>query len=150
MRKRTHYTTQHRLSKSIHDYLPLLENVSSTTKQIILDDGTLKERTTYTARCPLHINHKHGDIGPKGKPSFIISEGDTQPVIYKCRSFGGVGGKCSFTNLTYWFTNKFKEEKKILEKKINWANDSELLNKMNEQLEKLFPYQNRSIGGANE
>ena len=147
MRRRTHYTTQHKSSKSIHDYLPLLENVSSETREKTLDDGTIKNKTTYTARCPLYHNHPLHD----SSPSFIISEGDyTQPVIYKCRSFGGNGGKCSYSNLTNWFTKKFKEEKKIIEKKINWANDSSLLNKMNEDLEKLLPYQNRSIGGANE
>ena len=146
MRKRTHYITKHKLSKSIHDYLPLLENVSSETREKILDDGTIKNKTTYTARCPLYHNHPLHDL----HPSFIISEGDTQSVIYKCRSFGGKGGKCSYANLTNWFTNKFKEEKKIIEKKLNWANDSSLLNKMNEDLEKFIPYRNRSIGGANE
>ena len=147
MRRRTHYTTQHKSSKSIHDYLPLLENVSSETREKTLDDGTIKNKTTYTARCPLYHNHPLHD----SSPSFIISEGDyTQPVIYKCRSFGGNGGKCSYSNLTNWFTKKFKEEKKIIEKKLNWANDSSLLNKMNEDLEKFIPYRNRSIGGTNE
>ena len=146
MRIRTHYTTQHKSSKSIHDYLPLLENVSSETREKTLDDGTTKNKTTYTARCPLYHNHPLHD----SSPSFIISDGDyTQPVIYKCRSFGGNGGKCSYSNLTNWFTKKFKEETKIIEKKINWPNDSELLNKMNEDLEKLLPYRNR-LGGANE
>ena len=146
MRRTTHYTKQHRSSKSKHYYLPLLENVSSETREKTLDDGTIKNKTTYTARCPLYHNHPLHDE----HPSFIISEGDyAQPIIYKCRSFGGNGGKCSYSNLTNWFTKKFKEETKIIEKKINWPNDSELLNEMNEDLEKLLPYRNR-LGGANE
>ena len=143
MRKRTYYNTKDKPSRALGDYLPLLENVSSETREKILDDGTIKNKTTYTARCPLHHNHPLGDI----HPSFIISEGDTQSVIYKCRSFGGKGGKCSYTNLTNWFTKKFKEEKRVIEEKANWPNNSKLLNKINEELEKVIPYRNR-LGGV--
>jgi SET domain-containing protein len=144
MRKRTYYNTQVKLSRGLGDYLELLENVTSETREKTLDDGTIKKKTTYTARCPLYHNHPLHDE----HPSFIISEGDyTQPVIYKCRSFGGTKGKCSFSNLTNWFTKKFKEEKRVIEEKANWPNNSKLLNKINEELEKVIPYRNR-LGGV--
>ena len=139
MRRRTHYTTQHKSSKSIHDYLPLLENVSSETREKTLDDGTIKNKTTYTARCPLYHNHPLHD----SSPSFIISEGDKQPVVYFCMSNGGKKGKCSNTNLTSWFTKKFKEKKD----QINWFNNKSLLNKVSEEFEKVIPYRNR-LGGV--
>ena len=97
--RRYYYTTKRLGSLTIQDHLNLLTNVEEHSRK---DDNV-----TYKARCPLNHNHSNGDRNP----SFIISNGRKQSVVYTCMSQGGDKGKCNQKALTDWFVNKFKENK---------------------------------------
>ena len=98
-KRRYSYTTKRLSNLDITDYLNLLSNVREKNKK--------DNNVTYEARCPLNHNHANGDRNP----SFIISKGNKQNVVYTCLSQGGPKGKCNQEALTNWFVTKFRENK---------------------------------------